>query len=279
MNRHLALIDPTPADSASPPNNARHRRETRTRHLFQTIQDTQDDTTRRTALRQVIELNMEVARTLARPYVGHGVPTDDLYQVAYAALVRAARDFDPHHQADLDFLSYAVPTVRGEIRRYFRDVAWVVRPPRRIQEAQAAVASARDRWHQRMGAEPTPSDIADDTDIPVSTVIEALSAHGCFTPSSLDLPLSDDTTASIGDQIGGEESGYDLVETRAVLRPALAKLPGRDRSIIRMRFYDGLTQREIGERIGVTQMQVSRLLARILEELRLEISDAGPVPA
>lgn len=275
MNRHLALIDPSTADANGTRMDARHRRQARTRDLFRTVEEARDPEARQDALRQVIELNMEVARTLARPYLGHGVPTDDLYQVAYAALVRAARDFDPRHR--VDFLSYAVPTVRGEIRRYFRDVAWTIRPPRRIQEVQAAAASARERLHQRAGTEPTVAELADEIDAPEATVSEALSANGCFTPSSLDLPLSDDGAASVGDQLGCDEPGYDLVETHAVLQPALAKLGGRDLSIIRMRFYNGLTQREIGERIGVTQMQVSRLLSRILEELREEI--AGTIPA
>ena len=277
MNRHLSLLSPTDAAASRPRNDARTRRQNRTRGLFQTIQEAEDASTRSTALRQVIEINMEVARTLARPYLGHGVPTDDLHQVAYAALVRAARDFDPRHR--VDFLSYAVPTVRGEIRRYFRDVAWTVRPPRRIQEAQAAVSAARDRLHQRTGGEPGHDEIAEEIGCTVQTVTEALSANGCFTPSSLDLPLSEDSSTSIGDQLGSTEAGYELAETRAVLSPALAKLPQRDRSIIRMRFYDGLTQREIGERIGVTQMQVSRLLSRILDDLRAEISDEIPVSA
>lgn len=276
MNRHLALVNPPHPDSSGPPRDARHRRQERTRTLFQRIQDAPDPSARTTALRQVIELNMEVARTLARPYIGHGVPTDDLHQVAYAALVRAARDFDPTQP--VDFLSYAVPSVRGEIRRYFRDLAWAVRPPRRIQEAQAAVSLARQELQQRTGSEPSVAQIALEIGESEETVSEALSANGCFTPASIDLPITADGTASVGDQLGGEESGYGLVEDRAVLRPALAKLANRDRLIIRMRFYDGLTQREIGERIGVTQMQVSRLLARILNDLRLEMTDT-PVPA
>lgn len=271
MNRHLTLTTTDNQGSSSPYMDARQRRRLRTQTLFETAAEARDEEVRHSALRQVIELNMEVARTLARPYVGHGVPTDDLYQVAYAALVRSARDFDPRHGAD--FLSYAVPTVRGEIRRYFRDVAWTVRPPRRIQETQSAAASARERLHQESGREPTPAEIAAEIDASEETVIEALSANGCFTPSSLDLPLGEDSTGTVGDQMGAEENGFDMVETRATLRPALAKLADRDRSIIRMRFYDGFTQREIGERIGVTQMQVSRLLTRILEDLRLEISD------
>jgi RNA polymerase sigma-B factor len=278
MNRHLTLTTYENQGSSSPHLDARQRRRLRTQSLFATATEAPDAEVRHSALRQVIELNMEVARTLARPYVGHGVPTDDLYQVAYAALVRSARDFDPRH--GVDFLSYAVPTVRGEIRRYFRDIAWTIRPPRRIQETQSAVAAARERLHQDSGAEPTTAQIAAEVEVPEGVVIEALSANGCFTPSSLDLPLGEDSSGTIGDQLGAQEDGFDMVETREVLRPALAKLAGRDRAIIRMRFYDGLTQREIGERIGVTQMQVSRLLTRILEDLRIDISDeTGAVPA
>lgn len=278
MNRHLTLTTSEKTRSSSPHLDARQRRRARTQNLFEAAANTPDGEVRHSALRQVIELNMEVARTLARPYIGHGVPTDDLYQVAYAALVRAARDFDPRH--GVDFLSYAVPTVRGEIKRYFRDTAWTIRPPRRIQETQLEVATAREHLQQQTGTDPTASELAAELDTHEETVLEALSTDGCFTPSSLDLPLSEDSASTVGDQLETTEGGYDLVETRAVLRPALAKLPDRDRAVIRMRFYDGLTQREIGERIGVTQMQVSRLLTRILHDLRIEISDESEaVPA
>lgn len=259
---------------ATVPPRSRRQRRAQTRKLLALANATQVPEIRESALEQAVLLNMEVARTLAAPYSGRGIAQDDLEQVAYTALVRAARDFDPK-QAD-DFLAYAVPTVRGEVKKYFRDCGWAVRPPRRIQELQAAIASTRSALQQATGREPDLREIAEELGVPYASVDEAMAAEGCFTPSSLDHPVADGSATCLGDLIADEDDGFGSADARVMLGGAVRKLRPRDRMILRLRFYDGLTQQEIGDRIGVTQMQVSRLLSRILGELREEL--VGPLP-
>jgi len=248
---------------------SRRRRHARTRALLRRAHETPDPAVREAALHEVVEIYIEVARSLASAYVGRGVPQEDLEQVACTALVRAARDFDPDLASD--FLIYAVPTIRGELKKHFRDNGWTVRPPRRIQELQAVVSKARARLEQRYGREPTVDDIAAEVGESTTAVEEALAADGCFAPSSLDRRVSDDGSATLGDLLPAADSDLEAAEARLMLDPVVRRLGPRDRMILRMRFWEGLTQREIGEEIGVTQMQVSRLLTRILTDLRDEI--------
>jgi RNA polymerase sigma-B factor len=230
---------------------------------------------RQPLLDEAVCLNMEVARSIARPYLHHGVATDDLHQVAYAALVRAVAHFEPDRAED--FLTYAVPSIRGEIRRHFRDVGWSVRPPRRVQEIQTRVFDARDRL-SRDRAHPTAAEIADDIGAPEADVREALTADGCFTPASLDRPILSDGTTTVGELIGDDADEYATAEAAMIVRPALEELDEHDRAIIRMRFWDDMTQKEIGDRIGVTQMQVSRRISRIVEALREVVIGEDEVP-
>ncbi|MCL2543013.1 MAG: sigma-70 family RNA polymerase sigma factor [Nocardioidaceae bacterium] len=232
---------------------------------------------REEALHDAVVLNMEVARSLAAPYGGRGISGEDLEQVAYAALVRAARDFDPD-QAD-EFLSYAVPTVRGEVKKYFRDCGWTVRPPRRIQELQATASAARARLEQATGREPDLAQIAEEIGEDLAAVEEAMGAEGCFTPTSLDRPLAEDSSAVLGELLPDPDNGFEAADARLMLAPALQHLGTRDRTIVKLRFYDGLTQKEIGDRIGVTQMQVSRLISRILRQLREDMVGPPTAPA
>jgi RNA polymerase sigma-B factor len=212
-------------------------------------------------------LNMPVARAVASRFRGKGVPVEDLEQVAYAALLRAARGFDPA-LAD-DFLSYAVPTMSGELKKYFRDHAWAVRPPRRVQDIQSRALAARLRLEHETAASATVRQIADDLDEDPVAVEEALAADGCFSPASLDTAYGEGD-ATLLDLLpsGDDEQLRRQVEIRTTLRPALCRLPARDRHILRLRFCEGRTQQEIATELGVTQMQVSRLLARIMRDLR-----------
>lgn len=237
-----------------------------------------DEHTRDDALAHVVELNLSVAHGLASRYARRGVPLDDLQQVAGWALTNAAHHFDPKRSDD--FLAYAVPTVRGELRKYFRDYAWTVRPPRTIQERQPQIAAARARLEQEGNLRPTAEQIADQIGDSVESVLDAERAEGCFTPLSLDAPFGGDSgdSRTRGDCLADGDTDFDTVEARAVLEPALRKLGPREQTIIRLRYFEELTQREIGERIGVSQMQVSRLIQGILDELRGEIgatSDPG----
>lgn len=267
---HLTVPSPrTPSATTT-----RERRRQRTRELLDRAHDASSPDERKAALDEVVCINMEVARTLAAPYAGRGIPLEDLEQVAYMALVRATHAYEPGRAPD--FLAYVVPTVRGEVKKHFRDHGWTVRPPRRIQELQARVFRTRAELEQTTGHPPATSDLAAALEEPESDVVEALGAGGCFTPTSLDQPVrSTETGTSLVDLISRDEDGFDAAEARAMLAPALRSLPPRDRAIVTMRFFEGLTQREIGTRIGVTQMQVSRLLSRILADLRDELQDVG----
>lgn len=219
----------------------------------------------------VVELNVEVARDVARRYRGRGIDLDDLEQVACLGLVKAVRRFEP--DKGRDFLSYAVPTIRGEIRRHFRDRGWVVRPPRSIQEMQAAISGAEEALVQELGRSPRPREIAAHLGVDLDSVLEALGASGCFVPSSLDAPLSPGESNELGHQLGAEEFGFEAAEARAALEPILADLTDRERLILERRFAQGRTQAEIGAEIGVTQMQVSRLLTATLAKLRAALEE------
>ena len=216
---------------------------------------------------------MGVARSVASRYRNRGVDDEDLLQVAYLALTRAARDYDPGRQDD--FLSYAVPTIRGELKKYFRDLGWVVRPPRRIQETQAQVSRAEGELVQSFGRTPTAAEVADHLQAQVHDVLEAMAAEGCFSPTSLDKhvgrPDGGQGGISLGDLLAEVDPAEPATEARIELGPAMRRLSERDRRILYLRFFEECTQQEIADDIAVTQMQVSRLLTRILRDLRADL--------
>jgi RNA polymerase sigma-B factor len=233
--------------------------------------DDTPDSRRQELIDRLIDVNMPVAESIAARYRRRGIPDEDLEQVAYLALVRVAQNYD--HARGHDFLSYAVPSIRGEVRRYFRDQGWMVRPPRGIQEMQGRIAAAESELSSRLGHPPTAREIAQEFAEPVESVEEAMAANGCFTPTSLDhVPGSD--ASSIGDQLGENDAGIDAAEARVVLRPVVHKLSDRERKILDMRFFAQCTQQEIADEIGVTQMQVSRLLNAMLRRMRTDL-EAG----
>lgn len=220
---------------------------------------------------EIVVLNMGVARAIASRYRDRGISREDLLQAAYVGLVKAVQGFDPSFERD--FLSYAVPTITGEVKRYFRDFGWTVRPPRRIQELQAQISRASNELSQTLHRSPKPREVAEHLSIDVDSVIEALAADGCFTPASLDVPVGEDGSGSLGELLGGEDADLGRAEARILLGPAVRRLKERDRRIIELRFFYGWTQEQIAKDIGVTQMQVSRLLTRILADLRTELAD------
>lgn len=176
------------------------------------------------------------------------------------ALVRAATKFDP--TLDRDFLTYAVPTISGELKRYFRDHGWTVRPPRRIQEIQSRVLAAQALTRED-GTIRSAEDIAMDLALKVDDVREALQAKGCFQPASLDLRVGKGREHTVGEVLlADEDTDYDIVEARTMVEPVLRKLSERDRRILALRFSHDQTQQQISQEIGVTQMQVSRLSPR-----------------
>jgi RNA polymerase sigma-B factor len=238
-----------------------------TQDLVRQLSEARSAEQRQQLCAQIIESTIPVADRLAARYRGRGIPLDDLRQVARAALVQAMRRFRGAGRES--FLAYAIPCMRGELRRYFRDSGWVVRPPRRIQEARAAASRAREDLQHDLGHDPSAEDVAQVTGLPVETVREAGAAGHCFQPDSLDQPLGDtDADSSVGDNVGALEPGYQEAEARAMVEPLLDELGQRDRTLITLRFFEGLTQSEVGQRIGISQMQVSRVEARILREFR-----------
>jgi RNA polymerase sigma-B factor len=221
-------------------------------------------------LGQAIVASVPLARTLASRYYGRGVDSEDLDQVAYEHLVKAARNYRPTDGSD--FRSFALPTIRGGIRHHFRDHAWAVKVPRRLQEIQtqitvteAALAARLERW-------PNSRELAEALGLDVQEIVEAQRAQGCFNPSSLDVPLHDDTSMTRGQQVADPADTYQLIDQIESLRPVVDNLPDRDRLIFQRRFLEHRTQAEIGHEIGVTQMQVSRLLGRIMLQLRVALS-------
>jgi RNA polymerase sigma-B factor len=240
-----------------------------TARLLEAISRTDDELECERLRGEVVVLNMGVARAIAHRYRQRGLGADDLVQAAYVGLVKAVHGFDPTHGRD--FLSYAVPTVTGEVKRYFRDFGWTVRPPRRVQELQGQISRISSELCQELGRSPRPSEVAEALGIDLEAVIEALAADGCFTPASLDLPVGEDGSASLGEMLGDDDSDLERAEARVMLAPAVRRLGRRDRRILELRFFHGWTQEQIARDIGVTQMQVSRLLSRILSELRDEL--------
>jgi RNA polymerase sigma-B factor len=247
------------------------RRE-KTQRLLALAAAAENDDDRRDLLDRVVEFNMQIAAEVARRYRSRGVSIDDLEQVAYLGLVKAVQGFDPERATD--FLSYAVPTIRGEVRRYFRDHGWVVRPPRTVQQAQARITAVESDLCQQLGRAPRPSEIAAHLDLDLDLVVEALAANGCFVPTSLDSATAD-FESGIGERLGDDDPSFECAEARVALKPLLKHLDRRERIMLEMRFFKGATQSEIGEVLGITQMQVSRLLSALLARLRDELGDVA----
>jgi RNA polymerase sigma-B factor len=222
---------------------------------------------------------MPLTRALARRYDRSSEPFDDVLQVASLGLVKALDRFDP----DLGhpFSAFAVPTILGEIRRHFRDTGWSVHLTRREQELALKVRNAQERLTTECGRAPEVNQLADDLELDPEKVINALQAIQAYEAVSLDAPRpgASDHATTYGDSIGQEDARYELVELDATLGAVLGKIPARERVILRMRFIEDLTQTEIGTRVGISQMQVSRLLRRSLQQLRALTRERGPAEA
>jgi RNA polymerase sigma-B factor len=225
------------------------------------------------ARHQLIERYLPLARSLARRYERRGEPLDDLVQVASLGLVKAIDRFEP--ERGLSFSSYAVPTMLGELRRYFRDSGWALHVPREMQERVVTVNHAVERLSGKLGRSPSPQQVADELNLPVEDVLEAIAANAAYCTDSLDAPLrSGDEGQAIAEGFGEKDERFELIEDRASIGPALRMLPERERLILRLRFMDDLTQSEIAQRIGISQMHVSRLIRRALEQVRAAAGQA-----
>jgi RNA polymerase sigma-B factor len=216
---------------------------------------------------------LPVARHIARRFVNRGEPLDDLIQVATLGLIFAIDRFRTDFGSD--FLAFAVPTMQGEVRRYFRDRGWSMRVPRRLKDLHVSINAAISELSQRFGHAPRPSEIAELLGISMAEVLEGLEASGAYRACSLDEQISPeaDGSASVGDQLGELDPELEFVEDQHALRPLLEALPERERGILLMRFYGNMSQTQIATRIGISQMHVSRLLAQTLTQLRTQLRD------
>ncbi|MFC8043108.1 RNA polymerase sigma factor SigF [Nocardia sp. NPDC057353] len=216
---------------------------------------------------ELINRCIPLADHIARKFSGRGEPFDDLTQVARVGLVHAVDRFDVGRGSN--FLSFAVPTIMGEVRRYFRDNTWAMRVPRRVKETHLRIGAAIDSLSQTLGRSPTAKEIAAELGVDPDEVTQAVIAGNAYQPSSIDAAsLGRDTEASLLDTLGEEESQFDRVEEYVAIRPLLAGLPERERRILTMRFFESMTQTQIAQRMGISQMHVSRILAKTLARLR-----------
>ena len=256
----------------------RRRRAEETKRLL-TLAANTTDSERRALLDEVVLLNAGLAESVAARYRGRGVDSDDLSQVAYLGLVKAVQGFTT--EKNTEFVSYAVPTIRGEVKRHFRDAAWTVRPPRRMQELHAAIAVAEPTLVQQLHRAPTDCELAVEIGAEPDEVTAAQTAAdaGCFAPLSLDAPAAQGTTGAVNDLIGAPDTDYDRVERLMLLQPLIARLKDRERRILELRFEEEWSQERIGTELGVSQMQVSRLLREILDKLRGWLAEETDGPA
>lgn len=221
------------------------------------------------ARRELVERFLPLARRLARRYEQASEPLEDLVQVASLALVKAVDRFDAE-RGDA-FSSYAVPTILGELKRHFRDAGWALHVPRGLQERVLEVNSAMESLAREWGRSPTPQQLAERMNLSVEEVLEAIEAGAAYNTASLDTPRrSDDEDAgTIAETLGETDVRFERVEAGATIERGLKSLPERERSILFLRFAEGLTQAEIAERIGISQMHVSRLIRRAIDRVRV----------
>ncbi|MET9426344.1 RNA polymerase sigma factor SigF [Streptomyces sp. NPDC003036] len=242
---------------------------TLSRSLFQRLAVLGQDSPERTYVRDtLIELNLPLVRYAAARFRSRNEPMEDIVQVGTIGLIKAIDRFDC--ERGVEFPTFAMPTVVGEIKRFFRDTSWSVRVPRRLQELRLALTKASDELAQKLDRSPTVPELAAVLGVSEEDVVDGLAVGNAYTASSLDSPSPEDDggEGSLADRLGYEDTALEGVEYRESLKPLLAKLPPRERQIIMLRFFANMTQSQIGEEVGISQMHVSRLLTRTLAQLR-----------
>jgi RNA polymerase sigma-B factor len=217
---------------------------------------------------EIVDRYLPLARRLAGRYGHTSEPLDDLVQVASIGLLKAIDRYDPARGQT--FTSYAVPTITGELRRHFRDFTWRVHVTRALQERVLDVNSAIENLTEKLGRSPRPAEVAEELGLNVEAVLEAIEAGHAHRPKSLDDPvrIAGEEVSTLGATVGTADDGFELVDYRAAAVRAVRALPPRERTIVFLRFAEGLTQQQIGRRMGLSQMHVSRLLRRALERMR-----------
>lgn len=232
---------------------------------------------RRQARDELVTGHLPLAAHIARRFAHRGQPVEDLEQVARVGLIQAVDRFDP--SLGYPFLAFAIPTVTGEIRRYFRDRTWTVSVPRRLRDRHLAITATVERLSQELGCAPRPRQIADRLGIAVAEVHEGIRVGLAYRAGSLDhAERDDDRPSPMSTSLAEVDMGLELVDNRETLYQALSLLPARDSHIVIMRFFNDMTQTQIAECLGISQMQVSRRLASILARLRRSFAGAEPAP-
>lgn len=243
----------------------------KTRELFRRFKEEGDMEARE----KLVMSHLNLVRFIANKFKNRGEPIDDLIQVGYLGLLKAIDRFDPSR--GLEFTTFATPTIMGEIKRHFRDKGWSVRVPRRLQELSAKVNQATDALTSQLQRSPTVAEIAEYLDATVDEVLEAMESSSAYSSVSLEAPsgTDDDDTPSVIDRYATEDSDLAFTEDRIIIEEALASFSPREREVIEMRFLKGMTQIEIAEKLGISQVQVSRLLRRTLKKIQDKIDPEG----
>ncbi|MFM1525287.1 MULTISPECIES: SigB/SigF/SigG family RNA polymerase sigma factor [Helcococcus] len=221
----------------------------------------------------LISKNLYIAEILAKKYSNRGIEFDDLYQIASLGLILALDRFNSDR--GFEFSSFATPTITGEIKRYFRDKGWVIRVPRRIQELSKRINNAKNDLAQRLQKTPTIDEIANLLNVSSEEVIEAMDASQVYSPQSIDKNLdssSEDREVSFADLLGEEDKNYQIVEDMAFIKDAMENFDDLERKIVVYRYFDKMTQGEIADKLGVSQMTVSRLEKKVIEKFRKELN-------
>jgi RNA polymerase sigma-B factor len=243
----------------------------RTRELFGELTTTGNDELRHRQIRdQLVELHLPLVEYLARRFRNRGEPLDDLVQVATIGLIKSIDRFDLGRE--VEFSTYATPTIVGEIKRHFRDKGWAIRVPRRLQEMKLSLTKATAELSQRNGRAPTVAELALQLELSEDDVLEGLESANAYSAISLDAPdISDDDSTAVSDSLGTMDDALEGVVYRESLKPLLEKLPAREKNILMLRFFANMTQSQIAADLGISQMHVSRLLARTLAQLREDL--------
>lgn len=237
------------------------------RAMFVELRKLPDGSPERAELRnQLVRMHLPLVEHLARRFRNRGEPLDDLTQVATIGLIKSVDRFDP--ERGVEFSTYATPTVVGEIKRHFRDKGWAVRVPRRLQELRLSLTTATAELSQLHGRSPTVHELAERLGISEEEVLEGLESANAYSTLSLDVPDTDDESPAVADTLGAEDEALEGVEYRESLKPLLEDLPPREKRILLLRFFGNMTQSQIAQEVGISQMHVSRLLARTLAQLR-----------
>ncbi|MCQ9132528.1 RNA polymerase sigma factor SigF [Streptomyces sp. IBSBF 2807] len=237
------------------------------RAMFVELRKLQDGSPEYAEMRnQLVRMHLPLVEHLARRFRNRGEPLDDLTQVATIGLIKSVDRFDP--ERGVEFSTYATPTVVGEIKRHFRDKGWAVRVPRRLQELRLALTTATAELSQQHGRSPTVHELAEKLAISEEEVLEGLESANAYSTLSLDVPDTDDESPAVADTLGAEDEALEGVEYRESLKPLLEDLPPREKRILLLRFFGNMTQSQIAQEVGISQMHVSRLLARTLAQLR-----------